>query len=696
MRLTSGISHEPFPTPTDRPEEIAVVGMACRFPQADSVEEFWQLISSGKTSLSKLPEWRFNPANIAREPKLDTFWGNFLEHPDVFDHRFFEVSGREAKSMDPQQRLALQVAYEALESSGYYHLPAPRMETDLGCYLGVGSVDYEANVASEDANAFSALGTLRSFISGRISHFFGWEGPSITFDTACSSSTVAIHTACKALLGGECSLALAGGINIITSPNLHQNLAAASFLNRNGSSKAFDAQASGYCRGEGAGMLLLKPPSKAVGDSDPILGIIAASAVNQGSNCSPITVPDSDSQSSLYRKVLSAGSIEPRDVTFVEAHGTGTPVRDPIEYDSVRLALAGPSRSEQLFLGSVKDNIGHTEAASGAAVVIKTLLMMQNEVIPKQANFESLNPRIQHSPLDKIDIPRTSQPWVARQHLALVNNHGAAGSNAAIIMRRHYGPSLSSRDILAGSQNPSCVEAYPIILSAKSENSVKMYLKALNKSTVRAETPLADLAYNISRRQNPSFEYCTAFTVSNLEDIALQNEPIITRMGKQPVVMVFGGQTGNIASVSKDLYASCDVFRKHLDECDMINQKLGLQSIYLGIFQDQQTDDIVALHCMLLSLQVSSGRCWLDSGLGVDTLIGHSFGQLAALCVADSISLEDTFRLISGRARLIRDTWGTERGLMLSVECDSEEIDVVLDIVNGFVLAGDTTSMARV
>jgi hypothetical protein len=198
LSLTNGISHhDDTPDLASGTEEVAVVGMACRFPQADSIMEFWQLVSSGGTSIGKLPVERFDPADISREPKLASFWGNFLRRPDAFDHRFFGISGREAKSMDPQQRLALQVAYEALESSGYCSLPPAEKETDVGCYLGVGSVDYEENVASENANAFSATGTLRAFISGRISHFFGWTGPSITFDTACSSSAVAIHTACK-------------------------------------------------------------------------------------------------------------------------------------------------------------------------------------------------------------------------------------------------------------------------------------------------------------------------------------------------------------------------------------------------------------------------------------------------------------------------------------------------------------------
>lgn len=310
-------------TAVGKTEEIAVVGMSCRFPRSENLEEFWQLLLDGETAIGKMPLDRFDPSQLRREPKLATFWGNFLDHPDVFDHKFFGISGREAKSMDPQQRLALQVAYEALASSGYCSVPSTTAPKDVGCYLGVGAVEYEDNVASKDANAFAATGTLRAFISGRISHFFGFDGPSVTVDTACSSSAVAIHTACRALLGGECSMAIAGGVNVITSPSLHQNLAAASFLNPNGSSKAFDDAAGGYCRGEGAGMIVLKKLSQALVDGDHVIGVIASSAVNQGANCSPITVPHSDSQSALYKRVLAAADIKPQDVTYVEAHGTG-------------------------------------------------------------------------------------------------------------------------------------------------------------------------------------------------------------------------------------------------------------------------------------------------------------------------------------------------------------------------------------
>lgn len=571
-------------------EEIAVVGMSCRFPRSESLEAFWRLLEEGGTCIDTMPMDRFEPAQLQREPKLDTFWGNFIDRPDVFDHKFFGISGREAKSMDPQQRLALQVAYEALSSSGYCSKPSALRVKDVGCYLGVGAVDYEDNVASHTANAFAATGVLRAFITGRISHHFGWEGPSLTVDTACSSSAVAIHTACKALLGGECSMALAGGVNVITSPSLHQNLAGASFLNPAGSSRAFDADAGGYCRGEGAGMIVLKKLSTALADGDVVIGVIASSAANQNSSCSPITVPHSDSQSTLYRRVLKDAGIQAQDVSYVEAHGTGEPsnilarslyplvaltltlyigtqVGDPIEYESIRSALTGPMRTEQLYVGSVKDNIGHAEAASGAAGVIKCLLMMHYKMIPKQANFASINPKIRNSAEDRITISTKTVPWTSSKHIALVNNYGAAGSNAAILIRAD---SVEGRR--AATITPTVhpiLFFHPILLSAKTATSLTSYAEALKMHLSKGTASLGDISYNIAQAHDVSLN-CRVGFVSDAMDSTISS---LSRMKtfdaiKSPVILCFGGQTGRTVTASKELYASSDLFQKHLvSEC---------------------------------------------------------------------------------------------------------------------------------
>ena len=309
---------------------IAVVGMACKFPGANSIEDFWQVLTTGTSTLAEMPSDRFSVKGLRRTPDGKfKFYGNFVSDIAAFDHRFFKKSSREAASMDPQQRLILQCAYEALESSGHFGKKAHPLIDDTGCFLGVCTNDYNDNVASHNPNAYSSLGTLRAFISGKISHYFGWSGPSITLDTACSSSAVAIHNACRSIQAGECSRAVAGGINLFTTPYFYENLVAASFLSATGQTKPFDAKANGYCRGEGAGLVVLKKLSTAIADGDTVMGVLSASAINQNSNTVGITVPHSPSQAALYRRALSLAGVEPDSVSYVEAHGTGNPVGDP-------------------------------------------------------------------------------------------------------------------------------------------------------------------------------------------------------------------------------------------------------------------------------------------------------------------------------------------------------------------------------
>ena len=309
---------------------IAVVGMACKFPGADSIDEFWHLLTQGTSMMSEMPEDRFLTKGLRRTPDGKfCFLGNFVRDIQAFDHRFFKKSSREAASMDPQQRLILQCAYEAMESSGHFGHLSEEVKNDIGCFVGVCTNDYNDNVASHNPNAYSSLGTLRAFISGKISHYFGWSGPSVTFDTACSSSAVAIHDACRALQLDECSQAIAGGVNLFTTPYFYENLVAASFLSPTGQTKPFDAKADGYCRGEGVGLVVLKKLSAAIADSDNVMGVISGSGINQNSNCVGITVPHSASQAALYTKVADLAGVDRKSVSYVEAHGTGTPVGDP-------------------------------------------------------------------------------------------------------------------------------------------------------------------------------------------------------------------------------------------------------------------------------------------------------------------------------------------------------------------------------
>ncbi|KAK7997486.1 hypothetical protein PG989_005526 [Apiospora arundinis] len=376
------------------PHSVAVVGMAGRFPGANSVDEFWDLLSTGTSAVQEAPG-RIGLEHLAGDYSYKKWWGNFIDEPDTFDHKLFKKSPREALACDPQQRKLLEVVYEALESSGYFGTQTcqPSDSNDYGCYIGATQNNYANNVSTQAPSAYATIGTGRSFISGAVSHYFGFTGPALTVDTACSSSLVAIHTACQAILAGDCSSAIAGGTNIITSPHDYRDLQAAGFLSPTGQCKPFDAGADGYCRGEAVAVVVLKSLKSALQDHDRILGVIMGSAVNQNANEAHITVPHSGSQTNLYRKAMNMAKVAPGDVTFVEAHGTGTTVGDPIEVRSLRDAFGGASQRESmLYFSSLKGNMGHAESAAGVAGLIKVLLMLKHGQIPPTGQLPVVEP----------------------------------------------------------------------------------------------------------------------------------------------------------------------------------------------------------------------------------------------------------------------------------------------------------------
>ena len=356
------------PTSTDfkslEETSIAVVGMACKTAGADDLDEFWDLLCAGKSQHQPVPEERFTFETVHREHDPQKKWyGNFMNDLDMFDHKFFKKTPRESVSMDPQQRQILQIAYQATQQSGYFLQPMP--DRHVGCYIGLCSTDYEDNIACHAPTAYTATGHLRGFVAGKVSHFFGWTGPGLTIDTACSSSAVAVHQACQAIRNGECNSAIAGGSHVMSSPLWYQNLAGAAFLSKTGACKPFDADADGYCRGEGVAAVFLKKLSTAIADGDKIIGVIGSSAVQQNENCTPIVQPNVPSLSGLFKNVLQKAQLKPEQVTVVEAHGTGTPVGDPAEFESVRCVFESPKRSSPLALGSVKGLVGHCECTSG-------------------------------------------------------------------------------------------------------------------------------------------------------------------------------------------------------------------------------------------------------------------------------------------------------------------------------------------
>ncbi|KAK7754813.1 Type I Iterative PKS [Diatrype stigma] len=679
---SANVAHDDAIRLADYPSHsIAVVGMAGRFPDADSVDELWELLLEGRSAVKPADVERLQLPQTGRHANV-AWWGNWLRDPEAFDHRFFRKSSREAIAWDPQQRILLQVVYEALESAGHFGPSSTPEPDDYGCYIGAVMNSYYDNLSCHPPTTYATIGTGRCFLSGCMSHYFGWTGPSLTIDTACSSSLVAINTACRAIWSGECSRAIAGGTNVISSPGDYQNLQTVGFLSPTGQCKPFDASADGYCRGEGVGVVVLKLLSDAVRDNDNILGVILGSAANQNRNFSHITVPHSDSQVDLYHKVMKLGNVTPGSVTYVEAHGTGTLVGDPVEVRSIRDAYGGPQRDSPLYLGSIKGNIGHTESAAGVSGLIKVLLMMRHGQIPKQANYSELNPAIPSLEPDRMVIPTSAIPWDPPIRLACVNSHGAAGSNSSLIIRE--------RPPLTKTATPVSLEKYPFILTAGSLNSLSMYSKKLldwlkEDSRAVASSLLASLTFNLADRANHALPHVLSTSVSSIQDLSSKLEAAASGSGmvntvnnRNPVVLVFGGQESDFVGLSRGIFSSSKVFRKHLDICDEILVSKGLESLYPAIFESETTAHLVTLHSALFAVQYASARAWMECGLSVDGVVGHSFGQLTALCISGCLSLPDTLTLVTERASLMQRYWGEELGTMMAMQTDRTTVEQVL------------------
>ena len=664
---------------------IAVVGMACKVPGANDVEEFWKILCDGRSQHVEVPGDRFDFVTEWRDvvDSNKKWYGNFIEDPGAFDHKFFKKSPREMASTDPQQRLMLQTAYQAVEQSGYFQ---SEQDKHIGCYIGAGCVDYEHNIACYPANAFSATGNLKSFVAGKISHYFGWTGPALTIDTACSASAVAVHQACKAILSGECAAAIAGGVNVMTSPHWFQNLAGASFLSPTGACKPFDAKADGYCRGDGVGVVFLKRMSTAIANNDQVLGIIASTAVYQNQNCTPITVPNAESLSDLFRNVTSQAKLDPNQISVIEAHGTGTPVGDPAEYESIRRVFGGPIRSNTLSLGSVKGLVGHTECASGIVALIKMLLMIHRGAIPPQASFDTINPAIKASSSDNIEIRTMLRPWEVAFRAALINNYGASGSNASMIVTQ--APN-HSQDIMRDSSNLPSDTVHPFWFCAFDDQSLRAYAARFgqflrSKSVSANNLSISNLAFNLSLQSNRSLGRALIFKCSSREELienlkafekGEQGISSIARSTFRPVILCFGGQISKYVGLDRNVYNSVKVLRSYLDQCNTICVSTGLDGIYPEIFQRTPVEDSLKLQIMLFAMQYSCAKSWIDCGVQVAAVVGHSFGELTALCVSGILSLRDAVRLVSGRGYLVRDSWGPEKGSMAAVEADFEDVE---------------------
>ena len=453
-------------------ESIAVVGMGCRFPGADNPEEFWQLLKEGKYAITEIPnerweELRYYDTQSKTPKKICPTHGGFVPHLKEFDASFFRIAPREAASLDPQQRLLLEVSWEALENAA---IAADLVQgSQTGVFIGVSAIDYWhqlLNRKETEIDAYLTTGNTHSLASGRISHFFYFTGSSISLDTACSSSLVAVHLAIKSLRDRECNMALAGGVNRLISPKISLNFSRAKMLSPDGRCKTFDRDANGFVRAEGCGIVVLKRLSDAIADRDNIRAILLGSATNQDGYTSSITTPNSLSQQAVIKQALLNSRIEAQQVSYLETHGTGTSLGDAIEIEALSKVFKD---NQQLILGAVKTNIGHLESASGIASLIKTVLALENKLIPRNLHLKNLNTNVDWQNLP-FKLPEKAIPWneTAQPRLAGVSGFGFSGTNAHVVVQE----ASISLDGETGKRGDAKQDSFLFTLSARSNQAL--------------------------------------------------------------------------------------------------------------------------------------------------------------------------------------------------------------------------------
>ncbi|GME55931.1 hypothetical protein GTA08_BOTSDO13036 [Neofusicoccum parvum] len=656
------------------PDDIAIVGMSVNYPSGKGPEQLWETLEKGLNVVREIPSSRFqisdyydsNADSSNKNPrKMNAKYGNFLDDPYAFDNTFFQISPREAKSMDPQQRLLLHAALEAMEDAGYAPDSTPSFQREsTGVYVGAATLDYVDNTRN-DIDVYYSPGTLRAFLSGRISYAFQLKGPSVVIDTACSSSTVALYQACRALQAGDCTSALAGGVNVISSPDMYLGLSRAHFLSQTGQCKPWDASADGYCRAEGCGLFVLKKLSDAVAEGDRIYGVIRGVEVNQCGTAKSITHPDSDTQARLFKSLLTKTKIDPNSIGVVEAHGTGTQAGDYAEVSSL-LAAFGAARpsSHPLLLSSIKGNIGHAEAASGAAGIAKLLLMMQKYRIPLQAAHQTLNPRLAAMTKHNMLVPTQTQDWKSTPGVprrALLNNFGAAGSNAAVILEEYAQPARTTR-----TSPRSC---HVLNISAKTSAALETlrssYCEYIERN--QSDALLASLCYSANARRQEYDAFRLSVTGHSTTDILRK-----LRQAKVPprappskgtfTTFVFSGQGGVYPGMGAELLSTAPVFRENVRLCNATLADLGFPAVDALIGEDLDAfqtlaprDQVIVSQCACFVLEYCLAQLWMAWGVAPDVVTGHSVGEYAALVTAGVLSLRDGLLLVARRAELMAD-----------------------------------------
>ena len=679
---------------------FAIIGYAARLPGAADAEQYWDVLHSGRDAISEVPADRWDAEEFfdpdpAAPGKVVTRRAGFVDDVTGFDAPFFGVSAREANLMDPQHRLLLETAWRAVEHSGT--APTDLANTRTGVFIGLSTHDY-LGMASDaltypEIEAYLAIGTSGAAGAGRISYRLGLQGPAVTVDTACSSSLVAIHQACQALQLGECDLALAGGANVLLSPATMITFSQSRMLAPDGRCKTFDAAADGYVRGEGCGVIVIKRLEDAIRDGDHIRAVIRGSAVNQDGASGGLTVPNGVAQQRVITEALERAGVAPADVDYLEAHGTGTSLGDPIEVQAAAAALGkGRAGDHPLLIGSAKTNIGHLEAAAGVAGVLKVVLALEHQELPKHLNFRNPSP---HIPWDRIPV-RVLDEAVSWEHgerprIAGVSSFGFSGTNAHVILEE------------APQAAPVSAPAEPaddrrfMVLPLSARTPAALAQTAANYRdwlTEHPEATLTDVCLTAGAGRT-HFEQRAACVVNSLDsarellDALADDRPapgLVRGDSAEPpkTAWLFPGQGSQYVGMARELFDTEPVFAEAMTRCaqavaDVIDRPL------LDVIFDADADPDGAQtlqqtrHAQpaIFAVEMGLARLWQSWGFEPDVVLGHSVGQYAAACVAGVFSLEDGARLLAERGRLFGDL--PAGGRMAAIFADPDRVERFTD-----------------
>lgn len=652
---------------TTKLEPIAIVGMSCRFPAANNLDAYWELLDNGINAITEIPPQRWDAEDLydpdpTTPGKTNTRWGGFLDSVYEFDPFFFKIPPIQAARIDPQQRLILEVAWEALENAAID--PTSLSDSQTSVFIGVSHCDHHKLLYSDPLHidAYNGPNTYYCFTANRLSYLLNLHGPSMAIDTACSSSLVAVHLACQSLRSGESDNALVGGVSINLSPDEFIALSSLQVLGSTGRCQSFDRDADGFVRGEGCGVIVLKRLTDAIADNNNILARIRGSAVNQDGYSNGITAPNGTAQQAVIRQALKNAGVTPDQISYVEAQGTATALGDSIEAIALNKVFMQERKNNQpCWVGSAKTNIGHLEAASGMAGIIKVVLSLEHKKIPKHLHFNKWNKEA-HSENIKLSIPTVPCDWPAfsDSRIAGVSAFGFGGTNCHVILEEASQPDFSKK--LCKSTD------YILTLSAKTNaallEKINDYIRYLDKNP---DTLLADLCYTGNTGRT---HFANRIAIVSNSIISLRENLFALLRGKQEenqsklklksiirkrpkIAFMFSGYDKIAGENFQETYLTQPVFRTILDRCDQIVCGLGQKSILERLFknlpQDNTKQDIDSIS--QFALEYAFAKFYQSIGIVPTILVGHQIGEYAAACVAEIFTLDDAVKLILERDR---------------------------------------------